>query len=349
MLVSSSHITTDRLNRATRTPVRRTSSTRVSTAVEVWDNIECQLQQHQLLTEDTTRLIIESLRPATKMQYATYIIQFMNFIEKPLKECTSTDLLSFLSTLYHKKHLRYSAVNTARSAVSTLMDLLKGEPLGQHHLVKRFMKGVFHQRPSLPKYQSIWDPDILLNYLDQDSNQLTTLEFSRKIATLLTLLSGNRVITIASLKTKDIHIEENRIILTPSVLGKTSKPGKPQHLIEFNSFQDRPHLCIVNQLKMYLSNTKEKRKNVNTDNVLLTTTPPYHNASRNTIANWIKTCLNQAGINNNNANYSPHSLRAASTSKASSMMPVDDILKAAGWSSESTFHKFYKRSITPSS
>jgi hypothetical protein len=32
-------------------------------------------------------------------------------------------------------------------------------------LIKRFMKGVFNQRPALPRYQHIWDVNIVLEYL----------------------------------------------------------------------------------------------------------------------------------------------------------------------------------------
>jgi hypothetical protein len=32
-------------------------------------------------------------------------------------------------------------------------------------MIKRFMKGVFNQRPALPRYQHIWDVNIVLEYL----------------------------------------------------------------------------------------------------------------------------------------------------------------------------------------
>ena len=45
--------------------------------------------------------------------------------------------------------------------------------------------------------------------------------------------------------------------------------------------------------------------------------------------------------------YKPHSVRTAAVSKAkSNMVPIDEILKTAGWSSERTFAKFYDKNIT---
>ena len=44
--------------------------------------------------------------------------------------------------------------------------------------------------------------------------------------------------------------------------------------------------------------------------------------------------------------FRPHSTRAAATSKASaSFVPLDKILSITGWSSASTFAKFYNKQI----
>ena len=45
--------------------------------------------------------------------------------------------------------------------------------------------------------------------------------------------------------------------------------------------------------------------------------------------------------------FKPHSIRSASTSVAHKCnVSIDVILKAAGWSNESTFRKFYNRPVT---
>ena len=51
-----------------------------------------------------------------------------------------------------KRNLGYTAINTSRSSLSSFLEI-DGKPVGQHHLVKRYLKGVFELRPSLPKYQ----------------------------------------------------------------------------------------------------------------------------------------------------------------------------------------------------
>ena len=65
-----------------------------------------------------------------------------------------TDLLKFLTEL-HDSGLGYSALNTARSAVSSFLSMAN-----PHVLIKRFMKGVFEIRPSLPRYNCTWNTEL---------------------------------------------------------------------------------------------------------------------------------------------------------------------------------------------
>ena len=44
--------------------------------------------------------------------------------------------------------------------------------------------------------------------------------------------------------------------------------------------------------------------------------------------------------------FTPHSTRGASTSAAVGRIPIDTILKTAGWSSDNVFRKFYIREIS---
>ena len=59
-----------------------------------------------------------------------------------------------------------------------------------------------------------------------------------------------------------------------------------------------------------------------------------------TIGHWIKDTLRLAGINTEV--FSAQSIRGASTSWAATRgVPIGDILRAANWSSRSTFEQFY--------
>ena len=70
-------------------------------------------------------------------------------------------VLEFLLHLFRQRNISYSAIDTARSALSSFVTI-QGQPVGQHRLVVRFLKSVFNQRPALPKTNITWDVDQVL-------------------------------------------------------------------------------------------------------------------------------------------------------------------------------------------
>ena len=71
---------------------------------------------------------------------------------------------------------------------------------------------------------------------------------------------------------------------------------------------------------------------------------PHKAFGRDTISRWVKTVLSSAGIDTKK--FRPHSTRAAAVSSANNAsVPLDEILSTAGWSSESTFAKFYNKPV----
>jgi hypothetical protein len=73
---------------------------------------------------------------------------------------------------------------------------------GTHPLVRRFIKGVFENRPSLPWYSATWDIAVVLKYLGKmhPADKLSLKELTLKVVTLLALLSGQRRQTLHALK-----------------------------------------------------------------------------------------------------------------------------------------------------
>ena len=67
---------------------------------------------------------------------------------------------------------------------------------------------------------------------------------------------------------------------------------------------------------------------------------PYRAVTSSTIARWLKSLLEAAGIDT--SVFSAHSVRGASSPTAANLgITTNDILKAADWSSESVFQRFY--------
>ena len=100
----------------------------------------------------------------------------------------------------------YSVINTARSALSTILCNDKGLTIGNFTSVKRFLKGAFELRPPMPKYQFIWDANLMLNYLENfhPNEDLCLSYLTYKLAMLLALASAQRVQTLHAIKVHNI-------------------------------------------------------------------------------------------------------------------------------------------------
>ena len=73
----------------------------------------------------------------------------------------------------------------------------------------------------------------------------------------------------------------------------------------------------------------------------------FKSVSRDTISWWVKNVLEKAGINTKI--FVAHSTQAAATSAAKSAnTSINNIMDAAGWSSESTFQTFYDKTHSDS-
>ena len=145
----------------------------------------------------------------------------LNFVQKTvliqLKKMFKPFLL-FLTFLL-EQGLHYSAINTARSALSSLLGLNSdSDRIGEHNLIRRFLKEAFVQRPSLPRYITTWNADVVLLFLRSLSplHEISLKLLSYKCVMLLALLMSQRIYTICKTLREDIRFnEDNCIILSP--------------------------------------------------------------------------------------------------------------------------------------
>ena len=168
--------------------------------------------------------------------------------------------INCLAELYNKG-LSYSALNTARSALSSIILLQGGMSCGNHPLVSRFLKGTFTTRPALPKYKEVWDVSKVLEHLKtlHPSKGLSSKLLSLKVVMLMALLSGQRCQTLHALNTSNMKVYDNKIVFIVSDLLKSSKPGKRCTTLEFVSHDKDPRLCLVSYLTGYLDRTADMR------------------------------------------------------------------------------------------
>lgn len=128
---------------------------------------------------------------------------------------TINDGLDFLTLLY-KQGVSYSAINTARSALSSVITPTDETTFGEHPLVSHFLKGTFELRPSLPRYSTIWEVGTVLSYLRSFPalNDLTLKQLTRNLTVLLALVTAQRTQTLSKLDTLCMQETTTGIIFT---------------------------------------------------------------------------------------------------------------------------------------
>ena len=224
------------------------------------------------------------------------------------------DVLEFLHT---QLHLSYSALNTARSALSCVISI-DNVPVGEHPLVCRFVKSAFERKPPSRKYYAIWDVRQVLN------SSLSLMELSLKLFMLLALVSIQRKQTLLQLNIHNEYLkksdEEFVFILSKHVKKSRSNYSIPAVIIPRYTLDT--DICSYVCLEDYIERTKSLRHD---DVLLISTIKPHGAIGSHTLARWIKTVLQLAGLDIDM--FKPHSTRhAASTAAYQASVSLDEVL-----------------------
>lgn len=159
----------------------------------------------------------------------------------------------------------------------------------------------------------------------------------------MALVSMQRVQSLHLLNVNHMTVHKSSVVFRLLAPLKQSRPGISNPAIEFKAYAPDRRLCVITYLKEYLKRMKPYRSESNSQ-LFLSYSRKREPVAKATISRWIKTILHKAGIP---ISYKAHSTRAATSSSASQQaVPLEDILKKAGWSSESTFAKYYKKPLT---
>lgn len=250
-------------------------------------------------------------------------------------QATIGQVLQFLSELFNTG-VGVSALNSARSALSAILQPIDGKQVGEHPLVTRLLKGVKAKRPSLPRYKCIWDPNLVLKHLqDSDNNKIKDLTLN--LTMLLALVTGQRAQTLHALKLSDMEVNEGSVTFTIACPLKTREPGATIHLMSFECQK----LCVVTLLHQYIARTKSVRQD---EGLLLSFVRPFRAVTCDTVRRWLLSVMETSGVNT--TIFKAHSTRAAATSAAQRhKVPIASIMKAGMWRSENTFVRFYSRPV----
>jgi site-specific recombinase XerD len=292
---------------------------------------------------------------AAKAMFSSWALstrkQYDSSLQKWATWCSTTGVLrsaptipqitNFLGELFRAGH-SYNSLMVNRAAITSYLRVLNpATDYGAADSLTRFMKGVFRDRPTRPKYAEIWEVQGVLDAVDSwgpDGNlSLKLLTF--RVTMLLALCSPKRVSELAKLSLCSLQRSSQGWKFTFEGMTKNRGTG-PAHSAIYERFDENPNLCPISNLESYLERTSEARDLLPNRPVLLSYKQPHNSVTATTVARWLKSVLALSGVDKH---FSAHSTRAASTSLASAKgLSSAQILSAADWNPKgSTFQKFY--------
>lgn len=288
-------------------------------------------------------ILLSSISESTLKQYSACYKKYWAFCSEKnfsVFDYTLNNYLNFL-TAEANKGGSYATINTYRSALNFILLINKED----ENIIKRFVKGIFNIKPPQPKYNSTWNIQPVLQYLENlYPLQILTLEkLTLKLVTLMALTTGHRVQTLTKAKISNLIKTGEKIEIRIPDKIKSTGPNRYQPNLVFPYFSAKPELCVASTIEYYIEITSKFRSDI--DELILTYRKPHHPASSQTVSRWIKSALKNSGINI--INFGGHSVRHASTSAAFRAGTNINVIKnTAGWSESSeVFLKFYNRPI----
>ena len=197
--------------------------------------------------------------------------------------------------------------------------------MGSQPLVNRFLKGVFHTRPCVPRYQFIWDTSLVLSYLKQlpPFKSLSLKDLTLKPVMLIALVTSQRCQSIHLMNLDGMQQNAGHYKFVIIALVKQSAPGRKQPELILPVFKEDYRFYVYSVLTKYIKRTAPHKGGET--RLFISFVKLFQVVSKDTISCWIKSVMIKSGIDVNV--FKPHSTRAPSTSKANScQVPVDTIL-----------------------
>ena len=296
------------------------------------------------ISEGATKLLLASWRQKSSKTYDSIFRKWVSWCserESDPVSCPIGEVVNFLAHLFEQGY-QYRSINAYRSAISSVHEKVDGYEVGQHPLVSRTLKGIFHERPPQPRYSETWNVAAVTTYIESlgENNSLSLAILTHKLVMLLALTRPSRSADLSQLDLQFRRYLPEGVAFQPTKLAKQSRQAKPMAEFFFPAFNQNKLLCPVITLRAYEERTQQFRKETGPKSLLLTTIKPHSPASSSTIARWLKSLLEKAGIDT--AIFKAHSVRGAATTTASNAgVTTCDILNAADWSTPSVFQKFY--------
>lgn len=282
-----------------------------------------------------------SIQSSTFTTYSSTIKRWWFFCQKNSVNIFNPQIPQIISffTQDFQSGFSFSSLNCACAAIA----LIVRPRLTDDPRLKRFFQGLANLRAAQPKYATTWNPQSVLDFFrNQPASELLDLPtLSKKLITLLALLTGHRMQTFATISLANIRVssEATRIFIPTRI--KTTRTGCPQPVLVLPVYTDQK-VCAAHTLNCYIQKTASLRGR--NQLLFIALSQPHKPVGTQTLSRWVKDMLKACGVD---TSFSSHSSRHAATSAAKrGGVSLASIRATAGWTAGSqTFARFYDRPI----
>ncbi|XP_068103097.1 uncharacterized protein [Hyperolius riggenbachi] len=315
-------------------------------------------------SDGLSETLIQSRKKVTRVIYQKAWRVYNSWcLERSMNVHSSTSVLEFLQAGF-EKGLSISTLKVQTAAISVFLQ----RRLAQEEFILRFFQAIKRLRPVLVPRTPSWDLNIVLQAMcgppfepiDQVSEKLLSL----KMAFLLAITSARRVGELQALSIKPPYciISEDKVTLRPdiaflpkvvSTFHRTQEIFLPSFCEKQSNEKEKQLHCLDVRrcLLQYLERSKSWRK---TDALFILFAGKNRGlrASKPTIARWIRQAILMAYQSQGMVlptSVKAHSTRSVATSWAERAgASIEQICRAATWSSQNTFVKHYRLNLLSS-
>jgi hypothetical protein len=124
-----------------------------------------QRYKHQQLSEKATELMLASWREKSSKTYESQFQKWASRCGARSIDCPIGDVANFIAEMSSEGY-QYRSINAYRLAISSVHSKVDGYEVGQHPLISRLLKGIYHQRPPpRTRYMHTWDVAVVTTYI----------------------------------------------------------------------------------------------------------------------------------------------------------------------------------------
>jgi integrase len=283
--------------------------------------------------------ILSSLAPSTRTSYQNVFFQFVSYAESKSLNFTSLNVQTVLTFLQSFVGKSESRVRTAVAALKFFLKIYNREDLAVHPLITLFGKGAQNLAPLPREKATIWNPDVVLEWIKNQPLPSSLIPCAHEAVLLLLLATGWRIDDVWKLSHRFESLNESAKFFF-RLKRKCRIKGKITLSQNVSRLTLNVRVCPIRAVERFLEKAQPVRT-LPSESLFVSSTGRA--ASKDTLRRWAQDLLAKSGLF-----VSAGSCRSASTSAAFARNgSIDVIMNSAGWSSASTFRKFYQREVLP--